>query len=476
MSNKRIAKLSIVLVFALFISVFPLVPTTAATNFPTGVEGRILTPDLSGDTSNWLEIARYEGYSLIVRTNSVLVSVHECCTSNVWSFTRFGETNRYSESRARDRVNMWFNIWAYQSNPNCTFCTSCKCDFASSNDALPLDARLRDFTMQSDVMSKIGTGRTLASLTNGFSIPSNSRSRNGTDVAFLLSFSEVANFVSERRSLIDAGGMQADSPPIAIANFSKMNMPPDLTPTILSTGMWLRSSGTTNQTASALSRGGTASQYSLDTFASRERGYIFPALWVDSSIFYTGPRTVTVTGLVWPMVASNMWGLGDNFMRMHDIVVELRPTFRTPAAPELSTTSVLVDSTGLGAFTIENVLAGDYVLHIKRPGYLARGMLVSITESSPDVVILTPPGTEENGVFRLWWGDCNDDGRIDNEDILMILELMDLSVNALHPLYNPHCDFNGDGLIDNDEILMVLEMWNRNLLQYPGAENINPFE
>ena len=72
-------------------------------------------------------------------------------------------------------------------------------------------------------------------------------------------------------------------------------------------------------------------------------------------------------------------------------------------------------------------------------------------------------------------GDCNDDLRIDNEDVMMIMELMDIGVNAVHPLYNAACDMNGDGRCDNDDILMVLEYWNRNVGQYPGAGGIDFF-
>ena len=183
-----------------------------------------------------------------------------------------------------------------------------------------------------------------------------------------------------------------------------------------------------------------------------------------------------VTGLVWPQ-ESNDQGLGITFLQKHDIVVELRPTFTTAADPALRTVAVLAPNAGAdrGRFTIENVPFGSYVLTIKRPGFLVRAMNVTISPSDPDMITLAPPGTADNGVFNLWWGDCNDDFRIDNEDIMMILELMELDVNATHTLYNANCDMNADGLIDNEDIMMVIERWNRYASEYPGAENVNFF-
>ncbi|MCL2045122.1 MAG: dockerin type I domain-containing protein [Oscillospiraceae bacterium] len=183
----------------------------------------------------------------------------------------------------------------------------------------------------------------------------------------------------------------------------------------------------------------------------------------------------TVKGQVWPMLTDDIWSIGKSFIESHDVVVELRPTFLTPAHPDLSTKAVLLDSTGLGEFTFEYVPYGNYVLHIRRPGYLVRSMLVTVSENDANIITLSPPALNENGVFRLWWGDSNDDGRIDNEDVMMILELMDLSVNANHPYYYAGCDFNGDGLIDNEDIQMVLEMWNRMLLDYSGTNGVDPF-
>jgi len=183
----------------------------------------------------------------------------------------------------------------------------------------------------------------------------------------------------------------------------------------------------------------------------------------------------TITGLVSPM-AVNDRGLA-GFLQRHDVVVELRPTFKTPATAALSTKAVLLNNDGLGQFTFENVPLGTYVLYIKRPGYLARPMMVIVSALDPPVIKLEPPGAADKGIFNLWWGDCNGDGRIDNEDILMVMELLNLRINAFDPLYNPACDLNADGLIDNEDILMVLDpgMWNKIILDYPGASDVDVF-
>ena len=182
-----------------------------------------------------------------------------------------------------------------------------------------------------------------------------------------------------------------------------------------------------------------------------------------------------ITGLVLPQAVEDIWGVGNGFLSKHDVVVELRPTFLTPAPPALSTKAVLMNNLGLGQFTFENVPFGEYVLYIKRPGYLARPMLVTVNESSPAEINLAPPNPAENGIFRLWGGDCNDDGLIDNVDIIMIFDLMTLRVNALDPRYLADCDLNADGLIDTLDFQNAYENWGKNILAYSGAEGVDPF-
>jgi len=167
-------------------------------------------------------------------------------------------------------------------------------------------------------------------------------------------------------------------------------------------------------------------------------------------------------------------GLGDPFLRKHDILVELREDFRTPAIAGLSVTTVLTtDNTG--EFTIEDVPYGNYVLFIKRPGYLVRCMNITISDPDPDVIELAPPATDplDNGMFMLWAGDCNDDLLIDFDDSLMILDHWDINVHD--PNYDPACDLNADGRIDNADIMTLNERFGYSSSQYAGAEDVDFF-
>jgi len=229
---------------------------------------------------------------------------------------------------------------------------------------------------------------------------------------------------------------------------------------------------------------GTYGPYAPDTFPGYAPGRHVPSsappsgtitAFTTRTIIYEYDRLRTVTGLVWPMVVDDL-GIGPDFLRLHDIVVELRPSFNRPAAPGLSTAAIVLPNSavdGIGRFTINNVPYGDYLLTIKRPGYLVRCMEVRITATSPLVVNLAPPPTDPNdaGVFRLWWGDCNNDFRIDGLDVSMMAALINL--NALHPSYTPHCDLNADGQINGLDITMISGNWNKNARQYAGAELVN---
>ncbi|MCL2045121.1 MAG: dockerin type I domain-containing protein [Oscillospiraceae bacterium] len=455
--NTKCSKLFSIVLSLLFLVglLTPLNAYASPSNTPYVVDGRILTPEETGDTADWVEIAQSGGYSLIVRSIFIDINVYTGTKGNyTWQKTPFGSSTSYSTSTVRNKINDWFNGTA-----------------TGEADRLPTNARLRSYTMQNNAINMIGTTcNPNKSLTDGLSTPSQYQVGIGNDIAFALSYSEAANFCSQLYFMRELSIANQISSSEAIANYNKIYIPQEYVHY-----MWLRSPGDVANTAGCLS-------YETPTCIGRvfqmgpvmnvSNGFVYPALWVDSRIFeYRG----TVTGRVWPMLAGDIWGIGEAFVRSHDVIVELRSTFLTPAPSQFSTRAVLVDSSGLGEFTFENVPVGEYILHINRPGYLTRAMLVSVTESSPSVINLSPPGIADGGVFRLWWGDSNDDGRVDNEDVMMILELMNLSVNANSPLYYAGCDFNGDGLIDNEDIQMVLEMWNRMLLDYPGSNGVDPF-
>jgi len=474
-------------------------PPAPVTAVPTVVDGRILTPAMTGDTCNWIEIAQCGDASLIIRERFIKVNKDAEPVNYItdWQSMGFGMVQRslnprplnntYFESYPQYFINIWFggDPWFIVYGTNGYRYGS------DTTEKLPLDARLRDYALQGTMKQYIGTSTYLKSLTDGLSRPTHYQTGVGNDVAFALSFGEAASFISKcsyHRDYYENGQYVATRPsdPIAVKNYSKLFVPYYI-PTSADAHrwfMWLRSPGDTDRTAANLDLAppaplqggesiGRVFQEYFDVGIKERRGLAYPAMWVGQGIF--GDSGKTVTGKVWPIQDVDLWGIGDSFMRKHDVVVELRSTFLTPAPANLRTTAASTGGSGQGEFTFTNVPNGNYVLYIKRPGYLTRAMLVSITDSSPAVVTLAPPGTAEGGIFRLWWGDCNDDYRVDNDDVLMILELMVMNVNAFHTYYNAACDMDGDGRIDNDDILMVLEMWDRNITQYPGFTGVDPF-
>ena len=188
-------------------------------------------------------------------------------------------------------------------------------------------------------------------------------------------------------------------------------------------------------------------------------------------------ETRTVHGYVWPMTVDDL-GLGDPFLRLHDIVVELRTGYNTAATTELSTIAVLVPNSttaGLGEFTIEDVPFGDYVLAIKRPGYLVRCMNITISDSDPDIIELAPPPTDptDNGRFRLWWGDVDDNLVIDTDDIALVVEHINLSVHVFSALYNPAYDLDASGRIDTADTALIITNLDKHALMYAGAEDVD---
>ena len=132
---------------------------------------------------------------------------------------------------------------------------------------------------------------------------------------------------------------------------------------------------------------------------------------------------------------------------------------------------------GLGEFTIENVTAGNYVLVIKRPGYLRRCMNVTISINSPGTVELAPPNTDptDDEIFKLWYGDADDSYKVDNDDLALVLEQMGLGITASSTLYKPGCDFDASGAADTDDIDLIFENWAKYISQYAGGENVDYF-
>ena len=234
-------------------------PPKPITEIPTGTDdGRVLTPGQTGDTVNWLEIARNGDYSLIVRTDFINVNDNGRIGEAAWQGTPFGSNGVYGRSEVRDHINNWFNGRA-----------------GSALDNLAAGARLRSFTASNNASNVLGTGSSdSGGLTNGFSKPTGYLVGAGNDIAFALSFTEAANFIS-REYNTNAGGGVAPSTALAIANFGR------LTPHAFTDYLWLRNAGTNTTTSGTLQHdGGRAFQLAIGTAA-----LVYPALWVHSSIF-----------------------------------------------------------------------------------------------------------------------------------------------------------------------------------------------
>lgn len=212
-------------------------------------------------------------------------------------------------------------------------------------------------------------------------------------------------------------------------------------------------------------RGGVDAHYRVESYAT------YNLIFGGSGTSIPGDSKVrTVIGYVFPLVTDDH-GLGAEFLKKHDVVVELRPESPVIGGDELKTI-VKADGKGeIGKFVLEDVPYGNYLLSIKRPGYLLRCMNVTISADLPMVVELTPPGAETE--FNLWAGDVNGNFIIDNLDIMMVIESINLGIDASSPDYNPACDLNADGKIDDLDIQMVIKNLSKTILNYPGAEDID---
>ena len=223
---------------------------------PTVTEdGRTLTPDQTGDTAAWIEIARNGDYSLIVRADFINVNANSKGDPGFQS-PSFGANNIYQGSNVQLCINDWFNN-------------------RSTGDNLDTDARIRDFTVSNDALQKLGTvGSGNEGLTNGFSKPSGQVQSFGNDIAFALSFTEAANFISQHYAVTTSASYE-DSSVAATANF---NMLQNYSPAF---NIWLRSPGTASNSAGSLQHSiGNTFQYLTSNGA-----LVYPALWVNSAIF-----------------------------------------------------------------------------------------------------------------------------------------------------------------------------------------------
>jgi len=231
---------------------------------PDPDDNRILTPPETGDSVNWVEIARNGDYSLIVRTHYINFYGKNHDNDPTWNFIYYGGNNAYGSSNVREVINSWFGN---------------ETKFIKSAERLPSGARLRSYTVQNNANDFLGTSNSIVGLTDGFSKPIANKASSGNDIAFALSYGEAANFCSKTYFIRNASLSYQLSSDIAEKNYGKINMPSEAL-----YGMWLRSPGDLPCTASNLSNSGKVFQFQLDP-ASREYGLVYPALWVHKDIF-----------------------------------------------------------------------------------------------------------------------------------------------------------------------------------------------
>jgi len=209
----------------------PVIPPVDGGNTP--VAGRRLTAAQAGDGSDWIEIARNGGYSLILRTDS-LPSPHSIFNPN-------GGGNNYIGSTAQTNLNAWWGTMAGTS--------------------------IGQHAVNHNALSRRGTWANL-NAANGFSIPSGSDSG-----AFLLSFQEAANYMS--RSWWN-GSTSIVHPVGSIPRTNWVALGREGTYVL----WWLRSPGSEARQASSLGANGNVSEDAVNAF--RE---LLPALWVETARF-----------------------------------------------------------------------------------------------------------------------------------------------------------------------------------------------
>ena len=266
--------LSMFLATALLVTIFmpmPLAAQAAPIPAPTPVDrysvvdGRILPASLAGDSSDWVELARSGGYSLIVRKVVLPLGQVAFDSRNI---------SAYNISDVRNMVNNWFK------------------------NTLNKSARLRNFTVTSNAvdMKVAGSLGYFANISAGYSTPTGIKASTGDDIAFLLSFSEAAMFCS--RQYATTTTTYTTSPALAVKNFVKLTPPgPEVH---MKDFWWLRSEGhLAGSTKNACSVGTHATPMTGCVYASSSQAaypYVRPALWVNSGIFQTW-GTINVIGV-----------------------------------------------------------------------------------------------------------------------------------------------------------------------------------
>jgi uncharacterized repeat protein (TIGR02543 family) len=258
-----VAAIMTVLLLACFI---PIQIASASTGDIVGVDGRIIPKDKTGDTSAWIEIAKFDSYSLILRQEPLTSKPIQFRTDLVYD-------NQYTFSTVRRDINNWYNY------------------------TLSSSAGLRNFAVTNNAMSHWGTYGT--TYVDGISQPLGAAAPNGDDIAFALSFCEAAFFCSTQYISDWTTGTLVSSPKLASNNYLK------LLPKYVNGGAtpayWLRTPGTSYTLACCVAFQGQPSGTPIEVVMGRTNqnnitgvfGHYRPAMWVGSGIFGDDKMTVT---------------------------------------------------------------------------------------------------------------------------------------------------------------------------------------
>ena len=177
----------------------------------------------------------------------------------------------------------------------------------------------------------------------------------------------------------------------------------------------------------------------------------------------------TVTGQASP-VAFNDHSFGPQFLAGLTIRAQL---LNTDCQLLYGTTTQLIGNMDVGQFTFNNVMLGDYILYLHRPGYVARSMAFTVSENGPETIELEPP---EGPVFTLTPGDVNMDAVVDSDDYDIINNALNgvLGLQYGQPGYNPSMDITGNGSISTADLAMVVQNMGARASDYPGFAGCVP--
>ncbi|MCL2058075.1 MAG: InlB B-repeat-containing protein [Oscillospiraceae bacterium] len=230
------------------------VAVSAAAARPVAVEGRTLARDRTGDSSAWIEIARYGDYSLIIRQEPLTGSA-------TWYNSALN--NSYSSSIPRSEFNNWYN------------------------SRLSSSARLRSFVVANSAMSNWGTYGT--DYIDGISLPMGSAAPTGNDVAFALSYCEAALYCSTEYLTRQGGGTATIERSSNAAYNNYMRLLPRYTGANQTPAYWLRTPGQSYMYAGCVAYSGGSGERTQGRVNQHTTigyyGHYRPALWVGSGIF-----------------------------------------------------------------------------------------------------------------------------------------------------------------------------------------------